>query len=204
MLDMARALNVPPDGVNPEIFLSDIEKKNARNLLRERFGDRKVLVIHPGCAGNTCNLPIDSYTALARRLLSSTDVGIVFSGISPEREVFVGKLSEFEGNERVWNTMGEFSLRKYCGIIEASDLVVTPSTGPLHLASALGRSTLSPFCCRAGLSKEVWGNLSAKSIVLEPPSRVCAGRNKGKYCDFQGCINVEKLLQSCIDLLAIA
>jgi ADP-heptose:LPS heptosyltransferase len=196
MLDLARAIEVKAQGLTPEIFLATEEQQAGKEELRRRFGLRKVVVIHPGCAGNTCNLPISVYADLIALVLDATNVGIILSGVSLERKKFHSQLCRFDDHPRVWNSMGEVSLRQYCGIIAASNLLLAPSTGPLHIASALGIETISPFCRKAVLCSNIWGNLGSKNIVLEPPASICERRGTGDHCDFKKSIGSSQLLEA--------
>ena len=197
MLDFAREIGVPADGLKLEIFLNEQEREAGKAQLQERIGARKVVIVHPGSAGNTCNLPIDIYAELVERLLGRSEVGIVLSGIASEREKFRADFSRFEGNPRVWNSMGEFTLRQLCAIIAQSSALVSVGTGPLHLASALRVATVSPFCRRRGLCSRVWGNLgAAKSVVIEPPESICAGREGLGHCNFESTLGADQLLEA--------
>ena len=197
-LDLARAINAPQQGLQPEISLNEEERQFTRKQLSARFGSRKIVVVHTGFSGNTCNLPIGVYADLVEQLLKSTDIGIVLSGISQERIAFQSVLSRFDGNPRVWNAMGELALREFCSVISESSLVVSVGTGPMHLASALGIPTVSPFCRKIGVCSRVWGNLGASSTVLEPPAEICTRRPNGNHCDFKESLNASQLFEASI------
>lgn len=200
-LDMARAIGVTPAGLQPEIFLSADERDKGRGMMEERCGSRPVVIIHPGCSGNTCNLPIGSYADFIEKLLSSTDAGVVLTGIVKEREMFSHALSGFSNHPRVWNTMGQLDLRQLCSVISASSVIVSVGTGPLHLASALAIPTVSPFCQKVGVCAKVWGNLGARSTVLEPSMEFCAQKAEGVHCNFNGSINSGMLLEASLPYL---
>jgi hypothetical protein len=201
-LDLSRALDVVDAGLMPEIFLKGDEISGILGEIFRRFGSRRIVVVHPGCSGNTCNPDIDTYVNLVHQLLEKTDVAIVLSGVRKERELFGKSLECFDDYPRVWNAMGDLELREFCGIISQASLVVSVGTAPLHLASALGTPTVSPFCTRIGVCNRVWGNLGAASLALEPPSGYCAGQTKGQHCNFGGTVTAETLLDACRKLLA--
>jgi hypothetical protein len=200
-LDMARAINAAAVGLQPEIFLTEEEKEGALQILRQRFGSRKIVIVHSGCAGNTCNLPIGIYAELADKLLATTDVAIVLTGMTSEKMKYEDVLSPYDGHPRVWNSMGNLSIRQLCAVISQAKSVVSVGTGPMHIASALGISTVSPFCRRVGVCSRVWGNIGAKSLVLEPPASICKRVNTTKYCDFQGEIQPAQLLNATLEIL---
>jgi hypothetical protein len=203
-LDLARAIGVSPDGLKPEIFLSEGEKESASQMLSYRFGAKKFIIIHPGCSGNTCNLPIGVYAELVNKFLEWSNVAVVLSGITAERDKYKSELSCNDQNPRVWNSMGELNLRQLCAVISKAELVVSVGTAPLHVASALGIPTVSPFCRKVGVCSRVWGNLGAKSIAIEPPANICNECIDKKHCDFKGSININQFLKSCLDLINIS
>ena len=200
MLDFARSLGVKTDGLYSEIFLSQQERDNALTLLDRRLGAREMVIIHPGCGGSACNLPITGYAELVDRFLENTAYGIVLSGIAAEKTLYEPTLSRFQGNPRVWNSMGELNLRSFCGAISKSRLLISSSTGPLHLAAGLKIPTVTSFCAKIGLCSSIWGNLGATNVALEPPSSFCSQRKEGIHCDFKGAITIDQIYDACSNM----
>jgi ADP-heptose:LPS heptosyltransferase len=110
----------------------------------------KTVAIHPGMAGSALNWPENNYIALARRLIRRYNVIItggpgeaalverVFNGIArqqnyaPDQPVFT-------------RYVGEKGLAETIALLNACDGVVAPSTGPMHIAVALGKKVVSVF-----------------------------------------------------------
>jgi ADP-heptose:LPS heptosyltransferase len=110
----------------------------------------KTVAIHPGMAGSALNWPESHYVALARRLIRRYNVIItggpgeaalverVFNGIArqqsyaPDQPVFT----------RYVGTQG---LAETIALLNSCDGVVAPSTGPMHIAVALGKKVVSVF-----------------------------------------------------------
>ena len=65
------------------------------------------------------------------------------------------------------------ALRPLTALLHLSDLTVVGSTGPLHLASAVGATTLTPFSQAPGVNATTWGNQGGVGHVIEcpPPAR---------------------------------
>ncbi len=63
-----------------------------------------------------------------------------------------------------------FILREFAAVIEASCLVVSGSTGPMHLAAAMGVKTLSFFPPDevAAMRAKRWGPLGNISEIIKP------------------------------------
>ena len=192
-LDMARAIGCADDGLQPEIFLTPEERTAADEDVCFRFGNRKVVIVHPGCAGNTCNFPLGVYRQIIQQLLSGLGVVVIVTGSIEEKSVFGDSFKNFDP-AFVWNAMGEFSLRKLCAVIDRSDALVSVGTGPLHIATAVGTPAVAPFCRRTGVSKTVWGNTCQRSVHLEPPLSFCLPDKALGHCDFGGTITAESVV----------
>jgi ADP-heptose:LPS heptosyltransferase len=203
VLDCARALDIAPQGSDPEIFLSATETSQTRAVLTQRFASRPVIGIHPGCAGNACNLPSQAYAQIAQALLEQSDCAVVITGSAKERALLNAWPEGVLASPRVWNSMGELPLRELAATIRHFSAYVCPSTGPLHLASALAVPTISPFCSLPTLSPAVWGNRRANAMTFTPPSGFCGKQRQTdrKHCDFCGQISVSSLVQAALRFL---
>jgi hypothetical protein len=194
-LDCARVLGIEPDGLLPDVFPTDAESAQMRDSLQGRFGNRKIIVIHAGCGGNTCNLPDTEYAGLAARVASRGDCGVVITGSAKERATYEKWPAQALAPDRVWLSAGELTLRQLIALIGQSDLLVCVGTGPLHIASALRRKTLSPFCPFVGVCPQVWGNLGGEAEVIEPSPEQCPKTHSASAprCQFRGIIDADGL-----------
>ncbi len=115
--------------------------------LSKRF---KTVAIHPGMAGSALNWPESHYIALGRQLLSRYN--IVITG-GPGEAALVDRV--FQGIARHQNYapdqpgftryVGEKGLAATVALLDQCDGIVAPSTGPMHLAVALGKRVVSIF-----------------------------------------------------------
>ncbi len=192
LLRCAEVLGVPGQGLKPDFFLSEMERTAARERIRRSLGERRLVGIHLGSAGNACNLPSSVYAELARQLLQETDHGIVLTGIAAETYLLKDWPNEILESNRVWNAVGELDLRELSALVAEMSVYVCSSTGPLHIASALGIATVSPFCPAVPLNAAIWGNVGAPARVVEP--RTCPRLSGADTCcDFRGEISVAQL-----------
>lgn len=191
-LDLARHIGVEPCGLKPEIFLSEPELREVDVKLPFPCG-AEWIVIHPGCAGNTCNLPPQVYAETARILAETSELHVVLTGSETERRRFGGVFDDLR-SDRVWNAMGFLSLRELCALIARAECLVSVGTGPLHIASAVGARTVSPFCRKPGVCATVWGSLGGRASVLEPSPDHCAFNTTAQHCDFAGSIAAQSIV----------
>jgi ADP-heptose:LPS heptosyltransferase len=200
LLQCAEAFGVPEKGLIPDIFLSDQERKEARELIPAPLRGRRLIGIHPGSAGNTCNLPTEVYAELAAILLDKTDCALAITGTSAEQSLVTSWPRHVLLSERVWVSLGQLSLRQLAAVISQMAIFVCPSTGPLHLASAAQVSTVSPFCPVSPLNAAIWGNLGGSGRVIEPAA--CPRMTGAKVrCNFQGQITAVELSSQVFDAL---
>lgn len=202
-LDLARAMQVPADGLKPDYFCRAEEKRWAREKIAEMFPDvteGPIVGIHPGCLGNTCNLPSRTYADFAELILERTPARIIVTGTASEKKLFESWPKKLQESSRVWNSCGQLDLRRLAAVIARMDHYVIGSTGPLHLASALGVRTVSPFCAIPPLTSSVWGNITGTGTTVQPAASSCrawtAQAKPHQHCDFRGEVCAEHLWQS--------
>ncbi|MFZ4438250.1 MAG: glycosyltransferase family 9 protein [Syntrophales bacterium] len=195
LLDIARNLKVNPDGIAPDIFLSNDEKDWAREQITKRFNGNCIVGIHPGCLGNTCNLPATVYGDVADIILKKADWGIIVTGSIEEKELMQNWPAQVTQSKRCWLTQGSFTLRQLSAVIAELNILLCPGTGPLHIASAMRTATVSPMCPVPYRSHKVWGNMGGKAIVIEGNTNFCKEHEKGyaHNCNFHGQITSTKI-----------
>ena len=144
--------------VNPEKRVEAEEFTRKLGLPR----DFKTIAIHPGMAGSALNWPESHYAALGRRL--SQRYNIVITG-GPGEEALVERV--FQGILRDQNYapdqpgiakyVGTKDLGAFIAFLETCDAIVAPSTGPMHLAVALGKKVITLFSPIRVQSAVRWG-----------------------------------------------
>ena len=193
LLRCAEAVGAPGQGLKPDLFLTAEERTALRERIPTSLASRPLIGIHPGSAGNACNLPSSVYAELASLILRQTNYGIVFTGTADEMGLLKDWPAEVLESDRVWNALGQLSLRELGCLVAEMAVYICSSTGPLHVASAVGTRTVSPFCPVVPLNAAIWGNVGAPSLVIEPET--CPRRSGSEACcDFRGQISASQLL----------
>jgi ADP-heptose:LPS heptosyltransferase len=204
-LDCAAAAGFPSDGLKLDFFLSGAEIEQARAQMEERFPGLALVGLHPGCAGNTCNLPSAVYGRLAALLLEQPGLAIVATGIASERRLFDAWPEAVLRHPRFYNACGEWDLRQLAAHVANYATMVVPSTGPLHIAAAFGVPTVTAFCRYPPVSAGVWGNLTPGTVVVSPPAEFCErqrARPGAPNCDFQGQLGEQAFYRGVVEILA--
>lgn len=121
--------------------------------------DAPLVVLHPGSGGSCPNWPVEQHRKLGQ-LLRERGWGVLIS-LGPG-EVHWDAAAEL-GLDR--SAIFRGGLRELCGLLRAADIVVGSSTGPLHLAAALGTTALAIQGPWASCGAARWGPYAANGWV---------------------------------------
>ena len=171
-LSLARALFEDAGEAAPQIHVPESARRAVADRMdrwQVRPGDPLVL-LHPGSGGSARNWPADCFTELAGRLARS-GVRVVVTGSAAERDL----VERVAGSPRdqVIPIAGELDLKELAALLQTSTLCVTNSTGPLHVASAVGTSAVALFCPIKPCSPVRWGPFGGDHDILMPEVPPC-------------------------------
>lgn len=207
VLDLARAAGVATDGLRLDLVVTDEENAAAHEWLTQRGVDesRPLVGLHAGCGGNACNLPPDVYGEIAGQLLERSRSVVVATGSAEERILLDAWPGSVRTSARFIDGVGELSLRQLAAIVSRFSAYVVPSTGPLHVASALNVATVSPFCNWSTLSPVIWGNHNGRGEALGPSPSSCEAwrtANSGaSNCSFRGEVTAAQIVDRVLRIL---
>ena len=182
-LDLARALDAREPGGRALIEVREQEKLEARRFL-ERPEGMPVIGIHPGNGRNAPNWTAERYGVLAKGLQERHGAKIVVTGSAEEGHLADAIASRLDGP--ALSLAGRLSLDELIAVIGEMDLLVSSSTGPMHLAGALGVPTVSIFCPLSARSPQRWRPLGGRGLNLLPPDGQCPTCDRGPLCDLSG------------------
>ena len=149
--------SAPARGEFPaHLELDPADRDSARDWLRAKGWKEgeKLVVVHPGMGGSALNWPEANYVELVRRLLGD-GVKVVLSFGPADGETRRKMDNEFGGRRIDPWIFGDGE--KLAGIFSWASVVVAPSTGPLHIAAALGRPVVSFYPPIQVQSPKRWG-----------------------------------------------
>lgn len=175
-------LNLSSDSLNKveKIFIE-------RNLST----DEKFIIIHPGSGGSAVDLPIEKFKELIN-LLEDLPIKIILTGNKDEKSL----CDKLMLNKNVLNFAGLLDLDELVALISKSFLLVANSTGPIHIAAALGKCTVGFYPKVKACSVERWGPYTKNRIIFVPELE-CEDCTV-KKCEQINCmnfINIEKVSQ---------
>ncbi len=166
----------------PSLYLTEGQWDLGREFRSEFLvGADKVVFIHPGSGGSALDWDSSRFAAVANTLARMDDFRVFITGSADDasrvEEVSAGLDAE------VTVLFDRYNLRDFLGVLSAGDYFVGPSTGPLHLAAALGLGTVGLYPPVPTMSPERWGPRGAftKTVV---PSVKCPAR---RLCSRERC-----------------
>lgn len=127
-------------------------------------GDKPVIIIHPGSGGSAVDLPNEKFRELVLKIDGSGKYMIIITGSKNEKEI----CEYLTVSENIKNFGGKFNLQELVALINKADIFVANSTGPLHIAAALGKFVIGFYPKIKACSAERWGPYSDKSFVFKP------------------------------------
>lgn len=200
-MDLARRIGVKTDNLKPEIFLTDEEKEESAKIKKKLLGDKKFLVgIHTSSGKSAPNWTTESYVQLIDELNKIPEIKIIVTDNEKPKDLNTNSEFEFPNLNQ--------SLRESIITFSSLDLLVSASTGPMHICSALEVKTLAMFCPLNVLSPKLWGPLGNESTEILPSENYCQIKCPGdpKKCTFEGegGISVGKVKSEVLKLLKIS
>ena len=180
-MDLARKIGVNPKSLDTEIFLTEEEKKKVAGKRKVLLCDNKIVIgIHSSSGNSSPNWTPEEYLKLILKLKEFTGVKILVTD---------NKIPDALRNiEDVEYPNENKNLREAILNFASLDLLVSSSTGPMHISAALKIKTLSLFCPLTACSPKLWGPLGNNSTIVLPEEGYCENKCPGdpKKCTFSG------------------
>jgi heptosyltransferase-2 len=173
----------PGEAVSPRLVLTKEEQEWAQAYLGEKKNSR--VIVHPGGFSSRPWKP-NCFKDLVFHLVDSGHE-VFLTGSAMEQDRFMTDANIKEWPQGVRNGMGELTIRQLMAVIQASDVVVSLATGPMHLASALGIPTVSIFDPRRSNSPTRWKPLG-RGVIIRPDVQTCE-KCKFDTCPYRDCMD---------------
>ena len=183
---------------NLGIYVKDISKKikfhlqidgdssETINSILSQMGFKsgnKIIIVHPGSGGSSVDLPKEKLIELTRLLNSLENISIIITGSKSESEL----CKEFEISNSVINLSGILNLSLLKALINKASVFISNSTGPMHIAAALGVHVIGFFPKILACSQKRWGPYTEKKTLFVPTID-CSNCTR-EQCEKLNCMN---------------
>lgn len=120
------------------------------------------VILHPKSKGSAREWGLENFSSLITNL-PTEKYKVFISGTKEEGELVKPLL---EKHKEVTDLTGKLSLKQFIGFINEADALVAASTGPLHIASALGKKAIGLFAPMRPIHPGRWMPVGEKANYL--------------------------------------
>jgi heptosyltransferase I len=150
MMSFAEYIGIPPAGSTQRTLRWDIPLSERHREFAASYtgGDQPILMVSPCSsqrARNFRNWSAENYAAAIRHAQQKFNCRIILSGGRSELEVEYGKIISRLAGEDLINLIGQTSLKQLLAVIDASDVLICPDSGPAHMATAVGTPVIGLY-----------------------------------------------------------
>jgi len=125
---------------------------------------KKLIIAHPGSGGSAVDFPLDKFAKIVSALSNLEAATVIVTGSETEKEI----CALVSGDSNAINLAGKFNLSELAGLISCGNIFISNSTGPIHIAAALGVFTVGFYPKILACSQERWGPYTSKKVVFSP------------------------------------
>jgi heptosyltransferase-3 len=159
-------------------------------------------VVHPGSGGSAREWPLESFGRLAARLTDRFSMRVLVTGVAAERAQVDAVIAHSGG--KATGLAGKLRVKELAAVLRRAAIVVSNSTGPLHIAVALGTPVLGFYPQIPVMGPRRWGPYTSNARVLvpdKPPDCAdCTGK-QGSACACMASISVDRAAAAAAELL---
>jgi len=190
--------------IKPYIHVSKKEAEQTNRLLSSMgIGiNEKILIVHPGSGGSARNWSPERYGAICDEIKQKSKIHVIITWGKGEKEV----LERLEASTKIKHMkFGENnkSLRELISLLKRADIIFTSSTGPLHIAAAVGTRAVSIYCPIRVCLPRRWGprGIEGHNRVMLPDVPICEKcvQSKCPYFDCMDSIKNEEVVNAILE-----
>lgn len=142
-LRFAQAIGAPAEAPKWEIALSDSDKAHAKSLLPETT--QPTVAICPVSSKQERNWAPERFAAIAKRLQKYWGAQVVLLGGADTASLDACQKITAIATQPIINASNKTSLKQLCALLEQTDLLIAPDTGPAHLANAVNTPVIGLY-----------------------------------------------------------
>ena len=140
---------------------------------------KTTVILHPRSKGSAREWGLENFSRLIS-LLPAEKYSVYISGTEAEGASMKDFLDSHR--ERVTDLTGKMSLSEFILAINAADVLVAASTGPLHIAAALGIRAIGLYAPMRPIFPERWAPIGKRASFLVVQRKDCNDCRKTGDC----------------------
>lgn len=149
-------------------YPSNDEKAKADEYVKRKGLPPQFVIIHPGSRGSAWNISEAKYIEAADKI--SEFAKVLITGGPDEKDKIRAMREKMKNMDKVQLLEENMTIREFAAVIGRASVLVSGSTGPMHLAAALGVKTLSffPHDDIKAMRAKRWGPLGNINEIIKP------------------------------------
>ncbi|HLF13991.1 MAG TPA: glycosyltransferase family 9 protein [Bacteroidota bacterium] len=191
-LNLLRAVgcDAPWGDVRPRIDVEEAHMVKARRALADAGvpPGAKLAILHPGSGASARDWSPDNFAALASILAAHDGLAVLLTGGKGEERLVAGIRALCPPEVR--SIVGSLGIREYAALAKLASVFIANSTGPLHIAAAVGTPVIGLYPQIRPLSAPRWGPYTDRKTVFTP---------KGFPEDCSRCVGTRGSRCECMD-----
>ncbi|GMT43160.1 MAG: ADP-heptose--LPS heptosyltransferase II [bacterium] len=145
---------------------------------------KKNVGVFPGMGGSARNWQPSRYAGLSDNI-SANGVNVILV-CGPGEKRLIENVESISSKKPALYVAG--GLKELAAFIKSLDCFVAPSTGPLHIASAVGTPAVGIYCPIRVCLPSRWGPIGENDSALKPDVPVCESCT-GRQCEYYDCMD---------------
>jgi heptosyltransferase III len=157
--------NVDEKNVSYDLQVNKSSLNIADKILADEniVSTKPIIIVHPGSGGSSVDLPFNKLAELVKKL-DDDNYQIILTGSPKEVEL----CEKIKSSSKAKVFAGKLNLDELTALISRSSMLIANSTGPIHIAAALGKFVVGFYPKIVASSKERWAPYTTKKLVYEP------------------------------------
>ncbi len=187
-----------------EMEIGRFEEEKVRRKVERVFSSKRAEVFvgfQLGASHLSRAWPVENFAELGKTLSREFNCTLVLLG--GKREVFLGKKFEklYSGNNFL-NLVGRLNIQELACVVKRLTVLVTPDTGPLHLAVALKVPTVSLFALSTPKDTGPIQDLHLHRIIFKPDGlKFLKPRRKENTNEAMKLISIKEVYSAVLEVL---
>lgn len=206
-LDLLKAIGCDVPAVPiPRLAVSQDALQRVQTRLIEFgiTGHKPLVILHPGSGGSARNWSWKNFGILGRKLKTLAEVQVIVMGGSGEERLVRSVVDMVGSNTPAM--VNQVSLREYAALASMASVLIANSTGPLHIAAAVGTPVIGLYPHVTPMSAKRWGPYTDRKTVFVPqgkPVNCNACVRNGTECECMNSISVDDVFHAAKQYISV-
>lgn len=201
-LEVVSLIGARPVNLEPRVFVTEEDVVEAASIVPLTEGP--LVALHPGAGDPRRRWPAEKFAYVGDGL---AEAGARIVVIGTDREQAITETVVERMQARAQNVCSRLSLGGLAGLLSRCALVISNDSGPLHLAGAVGASTVGIFwCVNLVNGGPVTRTRHRQAISWQVTCPLCGAEAVDSDCEhscsFVECVPTHRVLGMAFDLLA--